>query len=354
MRAVAIVAVMGLHAQDRLVPGGFWGVDVFFVLSAFLITSLIFEELDVRGGRFSFRAFYWRRAFRLGPALLLWLALVAAPTAVVLHQAGTIPVATLVSLFYVGDFAVAAGVDLGASYTHIWSLAIEEQFYSVWPWLVVVVVSAWSVTRQQTVLAVAVLFSVPATYVAFRLVDGNYFLPTGHLVPLAAGCLASVLFLRGAGRLENILRRQFVAVLCIGTLAIAVFGFKPSTSAAIAVQPFVALATAILILHLCLRPQGRAAWLLSTRPALWLGRRSYGLYLYHRTLAILAGALMPGVANRYLAPAALAVSFAVAELSFRFVERPVNRVGRDWLRKKSDGYTRRAEFTLPVSYERVT
>ena len=75
-------------------------------------------------------------ALRLGPALLLWLAAVAAPTAVVLHEAAKIPIATLVSLFYVGDFTIAAGGDIGTSHTHIWSLAIEEQFYSVWPWIV--------------------------------------------------------------------------------------------------------------------------------------------------------------------------------------------------------------------------
>ena len=355
VRAIAIAAVMGLHIQDRLVPGGFWGVDVFFVLSAFLITSLILEELDERQGRYSFRAFYLRRALRLGPALLLWLALIAAPTAAVLHEAAKIPIATLASLFYVGDFTVAAGGDIGASYTHIWSLAIEEQFYSVWPWIVVTYLFAWPARKQRTVLSAVLIASIPLTYVSGHMLRGTYFLPTGHLVPLAAGALASILFMRGAGRVESLLRSSFVALPCLSTLAVAVFAFRPATSVgALVVQPAVALATAVLLLHLCARPEGIATRLMSSAPLVWLGRRSYGLYLYHRTLAILGSALLSGVANRFLAPAVLVVSLVIAELSFRFVERPINRIGRSWLRSRSAGRTRAAEFTLPVAGASLT
>jgi peptidoglycan/LPS O-acetylase OafA/YrhL len=349
VRAIAIAAVMGLHIQDRLVPGGFWGVDVFFVLSAFLITSLILEELDERQGRYGFRAFYLRRALRLGPALLLWLAAVAAPTAVVLHEAAKIPIATLVSLFYVGDFTIAAGGDIGTSYTHIWSLAIEEQFYSVWPWIVVTYFFAWPARKQRAVLSAVLVASIPLTYVSGEVLGGSYFLPTGHLVPLAAGALASVLFMRGAGPVESLLRSSLVALPCLCAIAVAVLAFRPTTAiAALAVQPAVALATAVLLLHLCARPEGIAARLMSSAPLVWLGRRSYGLYLYHRTLAVLGSAALSGVANRFLAPAVLVVSLAIAEISFRFVERPVNRMGRSWLRRRTAGRTRAAEFALPI------
>src|SRR3954453_7018794 len=89
-RAIAIAAVIGLHAWDRVFPAGALGVDVFFVLSAFLISSLIIGEAGRQSGRFDFVQFYGRRAFRLLPALFVWLALVATPTAIAVHEQSSI------------------------------------------------------------------------------------------------------------------------------------------------------------------------------------------------------------------------------------------------------------------------
>jgi len=346
---------MGLHTIDRFFPGGFLGVDVFFVLSGFLITSLILEELDQRDGEYSFRAFYWRRAFRLGPALVLWLTLVAAPTAVALHQAGQIPIATAASLFYVGDFAVAAGVNLGTAYTHVWSLAIEEQFYVVWPFILVWSVRRTTTERLRRLLIGAVIVSVVVAETTSHAFDANYFLPTGHLVPIVLGCFAGHLFMRGgAVRLETFLRRELVGVCSLAVLALVVVGYRPlNPELALLVLIAVAVSTAALLLHLCLREDGLSGRLLSTRPALWLGRRSYGLYLYHRTLAVLVPALIPGIKLRVAGPLVLLLSFAIAELSFRLVERPVNRAGRNWLRKKERAPIKAAEFLLPITPHQV-
>lgn len=107
VRATAIIAVMGLHADARIAPGGWLGVDLFFVLSAFLISSLIMNEVAMHpGGWFDFGGFYWRRFFRLAPALLLWLATLAPLTALATHEGSKIPASTILSLFYFGDFGI--------------------------------------------------------------------------------------------------------------------------------------------------------------------------------------------------------------------------------------------------------
>lgn len=334
VRAVAIIGVMGLHTVPHLFPGGFYGVDIFFVLSAFLITSLVIEEHDEQG-RFDFRSFYWRRAFRLGPALLLWLAVIAPATAIALHQSTNIPFATAASLFYFSDFALAEGAKMSTAYKHVWSLSVEEQFYLLWPYILVAFVLAKSAVAQRRALLIGVELSIVVLVLTGRVFGGgNYFLPTGHIVPLAAGCLAATLFMRGGGaRLERALSARVVGPVCLALLAIAIAAYPSSLGSEEGAPLLIAVAaiTAALLLHLCLRPAGAAHWLLSTSPALWLGRRSYGLYLYNLTFTILVPALMPGVSLGYTLTLAVAIGFAVAELSYRFIERPVNLAGRAWL-----------------------
>lgn len=334
VRAFAIVAVMGLHAIARLFPGGFLGVDVFFVLSAFLITSLILRELDAARGRFDFAGFYFRRAFRLGPALILWLALLALPTALLLGNAGSIPAWTLGSLFYVGDFMAAGGVPGGDAYTHVWSLAIEEQFYAVWPATLVIL---WSIRRRLRPRWVWVTVLVAAVVLIETLADvglpENYFLPTGHLVPLAAGIAAAVIFAKAEhGRLEAAVGPRALGLLALAVLAVLVVGEGVLVRAgAETLQVLAAVAAGYLILHVTVRSASPARWLLTLPPVMWLGRRSYGLYLYHRTLAITVPLLWPGIPLRIAGPLVVAISLLLAEVSFRLVEYPIQRRGRAWL-----------------------
>jgi peptidoglycan/LPS O-acetylase OafA/YrhL len=310
----------------------------------------VIEERDNRGGRYDFRSFYWRRAFRLGPALLLWLAVIAPLTAVAVDQASTIPIASVASLFYFSDFAIAAGVSLGDAYTHVWSLSIEEQFYAVWPWILVACLLTRPAAIQRRALLIAVPVSVVVMVVAGHVFSNDYFLPTGHIVSLVVGCLAGSLFVRGGGRrLEALLSMRYVGLVCLGLLALAMIAYRPlGIDIGALLLLAIAATTAVLLLHLCLRPQGPAHAVLTTTPALWLGRRSYGLYLFHRTFTLLIPALIPGITLRYAGPLALAITFVVAELSFRYLERPVNHRGRAWLRRE---HTRvpKAESTLPIT-----
>jgi len=350
VRALAILGVMAIHADDRLFRGGFYGVDVFFALSSFLITSLIYEELSIRGGRYSFFSFYVRRALRLCPALVLWLLAIAAPTAVVLHQTEHIPLSTLVALSYTTNVALAAGEHVADPYLHAWSLSVEEQFYIVWPAIVVFALAVRRVAVQRRILVVWCLVAAAIMYLSATTVSASYYLPTGHLVPLAAGSLAACLFaFEGWGRLVAAASSAAAGVGALGLL-IGVFVLYRSVGAlpGLLIGVTTSLAAVSLILGAALEPRSPAARLLSSRVAVYIGRRSYGLYLYHRTLSALIPALIPGITLKVAGPSALAVSFLVAEASFRFVERPAHRRGREWLRRRRQP-ARAAEFGLPLS-----
>jgi peptidoglycan/LPS O-acetylase OafA/YrhL len=351
VRAVAIVGVMGLHGISHVFQGGFYGVDVFFVLSAFLITTLIIEEYDQHAGRYDFRSFYWRRAFRLGPALFVWLAVIAPLTAVAVHQGSHIPTATAASLFYFSDFAIAGGAHLGDAYLHVWSLSVEEQFYLVWPLLLVAVVLKRTPRTQRALLAASVVVAAVVMDVSSRLSSNTYFLPTGHLIAITAGCLTAIVFVHGGwSRVERFVAASWVGVVCVVALAVlfVIYREKLGIDELVLLLAAAALTSAVLILHLCLRDNGPAYALLSSPAAVWLGRRSYGLYLYHRTFTILIPALIPGIAHVRAWPLALAISLVTAELSFRLVERPINRAGRSWLRKTHEPGGE-AEFALPIT-----
>lgn len=337
IRAVAIISVMGLHAIDKLFPGGFLGVDVFFVLSAFLITSLVLRDLEAGHGTYPFREFYWRRAFRLGPALVLWLAVLAWPTQALSGSLSHVLEWTAGSVLYVGNFLVIFGTADGGAYTHVWSLAVEEQFYFIWPVILVLIVRSGRMRSSAAWLTGALVGSIAIQILASNEFATNYFLGTGHLVPLTAGAVAALAFAHAKGkRLQALLSPAWVGTLALVVLGCCVLFFPPGRGLIVDQTFFImtGIATAALVLHACWRPASWISTLLAWQPLVWVGQRSYGLYLYHRTLTMLAPELAPGLTLRYLGPIVVGVALVLAEISFRFVERPVQTWGREWRRTR--------------------
>ena len=332
VRAIAIVAVMGVHAVSRLVPGGLLGVDVFFVVSSFLISTLVLEELTEGDGRYRFREFYWRRAFRLAPALGLWLAVLAWPTALAVGQGDGIATWTAGSLLFVGDVFAAAGQPNGDAYSHVWSLAVEEQFYLVWPAVLVLVWRRWGQRRLGGWLRAAVLAGYLVRVVTAPLVPGNAFLPAGHLAPLAAGAAAAVLLRSPRHRaLRGFQNHPAVAVAALVVLLAGFLGYRQLAPVGRPqLQLVVAVAAAVLVLHVCTAQQGLVVRALSWPAVVWVGKRSYGLYLYHRTLTILVPALLPSLTLRTAGPVVLLLALVLAAASYRWVERPTMAWGRQW------------------------
>ncbi|MEP7334752.1 MAG: acyltransferase family protein [Actinomycetota bacterium] len=331
LRALAVLLVIAFHA-GLPVPGGFIGVDVFFAISGFVITQMLLTELD-RTGSIDLLRFYGRRAKRLLPALAVMvgsvalLATLAAPAA---SQWATGRTGIAASLFganielsnrQAGYFDVGASLD---PFLHTWTLAVEEQFYLFFP---VVLLVGWYAGRRLRLSRAVVTAGVLATCVCSLAI--SFLLSGGGLVADAdfAGRLAfyaapARAWEFGAGALVALLAPLAVrlspsarAVLGIG--GIAAVGLAAGRAEANELLPV--LGSCVLLAAGCgaTLGVGRA---LSLRPVVWVGDRSYSLYLWHWPLIVFAGALWPGA--RWAAPFAAVVSVVPAWLSYRYVENP--------------------------------
>ena len=340
IRALAIGGVFLLHVDKKYFPGGFLGVDVFFVLSSYLITSILIRERQ-RQGRVDYSAFYLRRFFRLAPALVLWLALIALPTAILARQASLIPISTTGALLYFNDFLAAFTNKLGTAYDQSWSLSVEEQFYMVWPFLFAIALG-----RLTSIGLRRAMIGFVGISIVVWLTIGNYVLPTGHLVPLALGCWAACwsIQLRGTSRLTAVLRDSRLALVCIAVFVPALL-VNPQGAKGDALTLLVAVAATALLLHCTLNAESLTSRVLASPALRWIGVRSYGIYLYGLTLLI----LVPLVTHLKLhdaLPVDVVVITVVVALSYRFAEAPFRMWGRAWLARRGQVESSDAELGL--------
>ena len=330
LRAIAILAVMIFHAMPQYFIGGFLGVEVFFVLSGFLITSLLLGEHD-RFGRIDFRRFYLRRGLRLLPALVLMLVLVVAagfayfdfPKAMwLLKDAG-------LALSYCYNWVRAFELRADGMLAHSWSLAIEEQFYLLWPPLL-----AWLMTRSGSrrtlswmVLGLAAFGALHRVLLIlggasmYRVYNG---LDT-RLDGILLGCALAVGISSGLVDLnrERLQKRLRFGMLPACVLLLAMFGSLSVFDIAPFIWglPVVSLCTAILVCGICSLENHWSQSLLGSRALVWIGQRSYGLYLWHYPLNRVLRDLE--VAPSIQVPLGLFLAFVAATLSFALVERPL-------------------------------
>jgi len=340
IRALAVGGVFLLHVDKKYFPGGFLGVDVFFVLSSYLITSILIRERQ-RQGRVDYSAFYLRRFFRLAPALVLWLALIALPTAILARQASLIPISTTGALLYFNDFLAAFTNKLGTAYDQSWSLSVEEQFYMVWPFLFAIALG-----RLTSIGLRRAMIGFVGISIVVWLTIGNYVLPTGHLVPLALGCWAACwsIQLRGTSRLTAVLRDSRLALVCIAVFVPALL-VNPQGAKGDALTLLVAVAATALLLHCTLNAESLTSRVLASPAPRWIGVRSYGIYLYGLTLLILVP-LVTHLKLHEALPVDVVVITVVVALSYRFAEAPFRSWGRAWLVRRGEVESSDAELGL--------
>jgi peptidoglycan/LPS O-acetylase OafA/YrhL len=297
-----------------LLQGGYIGVDLFFVLSGFLITTLLLEEHRTTG-RISLKRFYERRARRILPALLVLLSLYGAVTAITGHDgARVIALAGFFSANVVQAFITPNPLGL-AGLAHLWSLAEEEQFYALWPLLILVL------ARRPRLLVPALSLAL-ALELGWRTVlalhgaswERIYYGPDSHADGLIAGGLLAVLLFQRRLRFH-----ESLPVLAWGLLVVGA-KLGPLTDLGwIAIWPFLLLGC--VGMTAAAATDTRMAALLSLSPLVLLGRISYSLYLWH--VAVMTG-IYDWTGERHLV-LAVVVSVSLAVLSYRYVEQPFRR-----------------------------
>ena len=359
LRALAVAAVVAYHLSPRLVPGGFLGVDLFFVLSGFLITRLLLNE-RLETGRVRLGAFWGRRARRLLPGLFLMLVAVAVAGMVL---PGTLDPYSLrgdglATLFYYANWHFLAvnqsyfgNVALPSPLEQTWSLSIEEQFYLVWP-LVLLGLTAVMRRRSPRALLVPILVLAAASVVAMAVVYGGgsgreaaYFGTECRAFELLAGAAAAVVL---RGRATDLAHRLAEASRPSRLLQAAGLTALTGIVAAIVVcrpGPFVfdgglaLIATGAATLLVASLGPGPLRRLLSTRPLRAIGRVSYEIYLWHWPVIVVGDQVLHlGGLARAAIEVALTLLLAVA--SYRLVDAPLRRA-------RYDSLLRRA--ALPVS-----
>lgn len=346
LRAVAVLAVMAYHADVRWMRGGYLGVDAFFVLSGFLITGLLLAEHTAGG--ISLGGFWTRRLRRLLPALLLVLAAVTAVAAAApqVFDPKTVRDDGLATLAYAANWKFTFS---GAGYfeqfaapsplRHMWSLAIEEQFYLLWPLAITGIVALRPRSRRALPLAVPLALAAASALLMALLtpaggdVSRAYYGTDTRAQGLLVGATLAALVHRRRGPTSGG-GRFALEVSALG--AVAGLGWAWSTVGGTAPGlyhgGYLVLAVAVaLVIVAAVQPSGMVRSGLAWRPLQGIGRISYGLYLWHWPAFLVLTRTRTGWDGPLLLGARFAATFVAALLSYHLVEQPVRQgAPRGW------------------------
>ena len=355
LRAIAVLAVIAFHEQFGWAPGGLLGVGVFFTLSGYLITDLLLSRWTV-SGRLHLAEFWMRRARRLLPALFVMLAVVTAWITIadrvrLTSLRGAVGAA---STYWSNWYVIIKGQSYFARFAppqpldHLWSLAVEEQFYLIWPWLLLAGVFlirrrgasalpwlALPTLAMAAASAVAAVLLYRPGFDPTRIYEGTDTRASGLLIGAALAMLWSSRRAAATGKTGQRLLDWpgFAGLAVIGLMIWRVGQYSPFLYRGGLVV--LALATAAVVAAAAC-PANLTAKALGWRPLRWLGVRSYGIYLWHFPVIVLT---TPANSTEDLprAAAQVAASIAIAALSWRYIEEPIRHgaIGRAWQQVRS-------------------
>ena len=366
MRALAVVAVMVYHANPDWLSGGFLGVEVFFVISGYLITLLLMSEHE-RAGRIDLTAFWMRRARRLLPALFLMLFLLLTYSWIFEWDTlGKLRGDLLASVFYITNwYQIWVGQGYGAvndfvPLRHLWSLAVEEQFYVVWPVVMLLILSRTGTRRLSRVAGVFVLLALGVTVVTALLYEpgriGECTTTPDAYWSVADRCIekANALYLSTITRSSGLLLGAAFAMVwrpvaimrgplrhasrlldlvgLAGLLLLAFLNWQLHFMTPEGADPWLfrggflwtAIATLMLIAAVSHR-RTLTGRVLGNRFLLWIGTRSYGLYLYHWPIYQIIREVAGNVLTLPQFLLAMAITAVITEASYTLVETPIRR-----------------------------
>lgn len=338
MRAIAVLMVLAVHAFPARLPNGFVGVDIFFVISGYLITSILLRELSA--DVFSIRNFYVRRVNRIFPALAVVLLFCLAAGPLVMYsseytQMGKSVAASALFVANVNFYLETGYWDISSKLKpllHIWSLGVEEQFYLLWP---LILWGAAKARKSAVAVSLAVIFAALCVNLVwtFQNQPAAFYLPFGRFWELASGGLLACIQRDGPAAQEkggaHGLRDGVRHVLGIGGLALLavtqIVPLRPDAFPGFYAVVVVGAATLLVL-------AGPQAWVnrrLLAHPAMvYVGKISYPLYLWHWPLLVFARLLGDGQWSSSHRNLAVVGSVAMAVLTHHAVERPLAKVAR--------------------------
>ncbi len=347
LRAFAVTGVLLYHATLNWIPGGFLGVDVFFVISGYLITSLLLAEFRNQGG-IGLGQFYLRRARRLLPALFLLLGVVGLFAVVFLPDEVTKLRGDVVAALFYGtnwwqifhnlSYFEAAGRP--PLLQHLWSLAVEEQFYLIWPLLLTGMFKLWHGRRRPMLLAtlgmivlssgLMIALSIHRGYPLDHDPSRVYYGTDTRAFTMLIGAVLAMVW--APWRLSDKLTsgaRIVLDVVGFGSLAGLAWMFLNVNEFSNDLYRggfLVCSILAAMVIAVTVHPAADLSRLLGLKPLRWIGERSYGIYLWHWPVFMVTRPVLDigwtGTPNLILR---LAVTVAIAELSYRYVEQPIRQ-----------------------------
>jgi len=337
LRAVAIVLVFMVHLYATGFSGGNSGVDLFFVLSGFLITKLAYEE-SARNGSFSMKDFYVRRVFRILPALLVLLGAMFVASYTILNDDGpTLRLEVLFTAISAGNlWPLFEGFRPRGALGHTWSLGIEEQFYIFWPAILALVPISMLAPQRFTkwIVAVTALSIVVGRVVVIGVTDYPHWsaIPLLNFDGLALGCVVGIFVhtdTSGRGTRLPTWPVWIIGLLTLAdwTLARTYFEHDPFFMRNLVLR----LGFAYAILVVVSRPDWIGSRWLGWRRIRWLGLLSYSLYLWHLpVMYIFSSDRYPEASRLTLVPLRIGLSFALAAFSYYLIEKPALSYGRSF------------------------
>jgi peptidoglycan/LPS O-acetylase OafA/YrhL len=371
LRAIAVLAVIVFHLGFDWAPGGLLGVGIFFTLSGYLITDILLSQLAQRG-RIDFLRFWAARARRLLPALFAMLAIVTAWVTIFgPAQPMQFREAVVSSVFYVNNWQqIVANVSYFVRFApegplnHLWSLSVEEQFYILWPFLLLLGVKLVrerplpsGVRPRLAILAIvgALVSSIEMAILYHPSLDPSriYYGTDTRAAGLLFGCALAMVWpsRRLSRRISPQARNTLDGLGVLGLLIVALMIWQVGEFDRFLYQGgFIVLSLAtVMVLMPLAHPACRLGNALGVAPLRWVGVRSYGIYLWQTPIIVLTGpdSRPPeGLLGKALQVAAI---FAIAGLSWHFVEEPIRHgaIGRFFARRRAVGW-RWETFALPM------
>jgi peptidoglycan/LPS O-acetylase OafA/YrhL len=335
LRAISVLSVLLFHLGDKSASGGFVGVDVFFVISGYLITTFIYT--DVRAERFSLTSFYVRRIKRIAPALLTLIVVVIVAGYLILAP-GDYDVLARSSLFalagasnffflnHTGYFDTAAEM---MPMLHTWSLGVEEQFYVVWPSLFVVLWKLAEKTKISMFTLIVALITVSfVTYLVINTTDPRvaFYMPYTRAWELALGGIVPFIPEIAGGRFSRF--KRILPWTGFILISAAILQFRSSVD--LTGNKVVASVVGAFLVIYAIQPTSLLYRFLASRPLVFIGKISYSTYLYHLPIIVLwkhyAGASKIPSGHQLLF---IVSTIALSWLSWRYIEQPCRRVRWD-------------------------